>query len=344
MKVLRKDPRTGIIKLRLQSLDDLWHVANLVEKGDLVRASTTRRREEATDKVRPDRMDKIRMTLAVRVEDLEFREFDVHLRVSGVIEEGPQDLGRHHTFTFTVDEDLEIQKTWRASQLRRLDESVTATEKPLGTFLAIDDEEAVIAQLRQYGVREVASIRAPRQGKMYPGKDEHVAHYEEVLGALKRADLGQALVVLGPGFERERFGKWLAEKDAALAARAVQHGTSQGGMRGVAEALRSGAGAKVFEESRVGMETRLVERLLEEIGRDGPCTYGPAQVAAAVEAGAVETLLITDMKLRDVAVEELLRKAEGAKGHVVIVSTHHEAGKKLESLGGVAALLRYALT
>ena len=343
MKVLRKDPRTGVIKLRLESLDDLWHVANLVEKEDLVRASTTRRREEVTDKVRPDRMEKIRMTLAVRVEDIEFREFDLHLRIGGVIEEGPQDLGRHHTFTFTVDEDLEIQKTWRISQLRRVDEAVEATEKPLGTFLSIDDEEAVIAQLRQYGVRQAASIRAPRLGKMYPGRDEREAHYEEVLMALKQADLGQALVILGPGFERERFGKWLAGKDATLAGRAVQHGTSQGGMTGVSEALRSGAGTKVFEESRVGMETRLVERVLEEIARNGAVAYGPPQVAAAVESGAVETLLITDAKLRDVAVEELIRKAEHARGKAVIVSSRHEAGKKLESLGGLAALLRYRL-
>jgi protein pelota len=341
VRVLKRDPRTGEVKLRLQSLDDLWHVSNLVVRGDLVRASTTRRREDPGDKARPERMDKVRMTLGVRVDDVEFREFDLHLRISGVIEEGPQDLGRHHTFTVAPDDEVEIQKVWRASELARIDEAVGATEKPLGTFLAIDDEEAVIAQLRQYGVREAASIQAPRQGKMFPGRDEREAHYEEVLAALKRADLGQALVILGPGFERDRFGRWLAGKDAALAARAVQHGTSQGGMRGVAEALRSGAGAKVFEESRVGMETRLVERLLGEMGRDGACAYGPAAVAAAVAGGAVETLLVSEEKLRDTAVEAVLRRVEQARGRAVVVSAHHEAGKKLQALGGIAALLRY---
>jgi len=343
VKVLRKDPRDGVVKLRLQSVDDLWHLENLLEKGDLVRSVTYRRREEQTDKIRPERMDKVRMVLAVRVETVEFHEFDLRLRVSGVIEEGPQDLSKHHTFAFTVDEDLEIQKVWTPTQLRRIEEAVEATEKPLVTFLAIDDEEAVIAQLRQYGVREVAAIRAPRAGKMYPAKDERDEHYREVLETLRRADLGHSLVILGPGFERERFGKWAAEKDPVLLSRAVQHGTSQGGMRGVMEALRSGAGAKVFEESRVGMETRLVERLLEVIARDGPATYGPQQVRHAVEVGAVETLLVADSRVRDTAVEDLIRRVENARGRAVILSTRHEAGKKLEGLGGLAAILRYKL-
>jgi protein pelota len=40
--------------------------------------------------------------------------------------------------------------------------------------------------------------------------------------------------------------------------------------------------------------------------------------------------------------EETLRLAEAKGGKVVVVSAGHEGGRKLESLGGVAALLRYA--
>jgi protein pelota len=32
---------------------------------------------------------------------------------------------------------------------------------------------------------------------------------------------------------------------------------------------------------------------------------------------------------------------ESSRGKVMVVSEHHEAGKKLEALGGIAALLRF---
>ncbi|RLG53505.1 MAG: mRNA surveillance protein Pelota, partial [Candidatus Hydrothermarchaeota archaeon] len=39
--------------------------------------------------------------------------------------------------------------------------------------------------------------------------------------------------------------------------------------------------------------------------------------------------------------DELIEKAERLRSKVIIVSTEHEAGEKLQSIGGVAALLRF---
>src|SRR5438093_10069391 len=63
MRVLHRDPKTGEIKVRVENADDLWHLHNLVLPGDLVRASTYRREEVKTDKVRPERGEKVRVTL-----------------------------------------------------------------------------------------------------------------------------------------------------------------------------------------------------------------------------------------------------------------------------------------
>ncbi len=60
--------------------------------------------------------------------------------------------------------------------------------------------------------------------------------------------------------------------------------------------------------------------------------------------GAVEQLLILDSLVREKDVEALMRSVEDARGRVTIVSEMHEGGKKLESLGGMAALLRYKVS
>lgn len=343
MRVLRRNPKTGEIKLLLQNPDDLWHLANLVEPGDLVRASTTRREESRSDKIRPDRAEKVRMTLGIRVEAVEFQAFSDRLRITGTIEEGPQDHGKHHTLLLSVEDDLTIAKEWRPAELRRIDEAVAATQRPMVSFLSLDDEEALVAQMRQYGIRELATIRAPSHGKMFPTGESADAYHGEILAKLRQADLGEALLVLGPGFERERFTGFLREHwpDAPMAVHV--HGTSQAGMAGIHEAMKAGLGAKVFEESRVAVETRVVEDLLQAISRNGPCAYGPAEVRAAVDAGAVETLLVTEDAIRSAAIEDLMRRSEDARGRILVVSVHHEAGKRLASLGRIAALLRFPI-
>jgi len=160
---------------------------------------------------------------------------------------------------------------------------------------------------------------------------------------VRATEVGEALVLVGPGFTREAFVEYLKARDPPLAAKVHVHGTAHAGMQGIQEALRAGVGAKVFGESRVGYETQLVEKLLEAIATDRPVAYGPAEVQEAADAGAIETLLVSDAVVRNPGIEELMRTAESARGTVVLVSRHHEAGKKLEALGGIAALLRFAI-
>ena len=343
MRVLKRDLKEGEIRLRVESLDDVWHLHNLVAAGDLVRAITFRREEEKADKLRPERMEKRRLLLGIRVKDVEFHEFSDRLRLTGTIEEGEMDLGQHHTLNLTVGDDLAIVKAWKPHELARIQEAVAATNRPLVACLAIDDEEALLAHVLAYGVRELAVIKSGRQGKMFPGGRTKEDYFAEVLGKLRTANLGEMLLVLGPGFEREDFAAFVADKAPEIAAKVRVYGTSHGGMAGIQEALKGGGGAKALEESRVGVETKAVETLLEEIAKDGKFAYGP-EVEAAAEAGAVETLLITDLAVRTEAGERVMRLADKSRAKVVVVSTHHDAGKKLKSLGGVGALLRYRLS
>ena len=92
MKVLHQDRFKGEIKMQVEVSDDLWHLYNILTPGDLVYASTYRREEAKSDKIRAERGEKKRMTLGIRLEKVEFGEFDNRLRLLGVIEEGPQDI------------------------------------------------------------------------------------------------------------------------------------------------------------------------------------------------------------------------------------------------------------
>lgn len=356
MKVLHQDRKQDLIRLRADTLDDLWHLYQLVQPGDTVTASTTRTPSSKDDKLRPEKLPKQRMTLTLEVEDVEFHEHTDRLRITGVIVEGPQDHGSHHTFNVEPGDDLSIVKPWRDHHLDRIQEAVEATDRPQLVVVAVEFDEAAIAVVRHFGVREVATVRAEGLGKgaegLGPGGGGgkagkgggRDAFFDEVLQTMEplRPDEHPVLVV-GPGFSKEDFVEHAKKRDPEATSHWIIDSTSQGGRPGIQEALNRGSAKEVAEEARVAKESRAVEAVLSAIAKDEPVAYGPDDVRQALEAGAVERLLVTDALVRAGEAEAYLDRAEAVGAETLIISTHHEAGEKLESFGGVAATLRFAM-
>ena len=344
MKVLHQDTRTNEIKLMPETIDDLWHLSNLLDESDTVYAVTYRRKEEKGDKLRPDRTEKVRMKLGIRVKKVEFHESDDRLRLLGEIESGPQDVGQHHTLMIGVGDAITIVKAeWRQAYLERIKRAVEASERPKVLFVAIEDTEAVIAMAREYGFKEFATITRNPEGKMYDSKVDQEAYLDDIIGKVVPLARGEPLVILGPGFTKDALARRIRDTHPDMPSEVVLVSTGQAGMAGVQEAMKKGLGGKAVEDSRVARETKLVEQLFSEIGSDGLFAYGAASVRAAAESGAVKVLLVLDSKVRSEEADSLLKKVEAARGEFMIISSLHEAGRKLDSLGGVAALLRYRI-
>jgi protein pelota len=346
VKVIFKDPKSGEIKLVPENLDDIWHLYNIIEEGDVVRMVTFRTAEDdKADKLRAKKTEKKRMKLGIRVEKLAFHEFSNRLRVQGVIVEGPQDLGSHHTFNVEAEEmqPLSIVKErWKAHQLERIDEAVAQRTQPMLVIVSLDDDAATVAMLFQSGVQTVAEVDAHRSGKMYESKETSQDYYGEILSVVKTVKKPDSpLVVIGPGFAREHFMKAGKEKEPALFEKSISHATSNAGLNGVHEALKIGIVEQITKENRVSKETQAVEKVFEEIKKDGLVTYGKKEVEEALSRGAAQMLLISDVLVRSAEGEQLLDAARRTQCAFMIINTMHEAGKKFEGLGGAAALLRF---
>ncbi|MDO5853807.1 MAG: mRNA surveillance protein pelota, partial [Thermoplasmata archaeon] len=301
MRILGEDPASGGVKVLIETDEDIWHLYNVIEVGDLVTASTTRREEKAADKLRAERAEKKRMTLGVRMEKIEFSEDDLRLKLLGTIETGPQDIGQHHTLILETGDSLTISKDhWRETQTERLKRAVADSRKPRIVFVSLDQDDATVAVLRQFGLKEVVTIRSGRSGKQYaekPSVDGYHAEIAEKLAPLMEPNM--PLVLLGPGFEKETLAEDLKKSPSLSSARIYVYHTGQCGMAGINELLKAGMGADVLRESAVGTEIEAVERLMSEISKpDGLGTYGTEEVRSAALAGAVETLLILDSKVR----------------------------------------------
>ena len=91
----------------------------------------------------------------------------------------------------------------------------------------------------------------------------------------------------------------------------------------------------------------MVHKILEEIGKDsGLVAYGPKDVETAVNTGAVDKLLVCNnvfLKDRN-KIEGLMNTVKSTGGDIHIVNHESEAGKQLNSLGGMAAFLRFRIS
>ncbi len=350
MKILHRNMKEGKLKLRPESVDDLWYLKSILEPGDAVYGVAYRRvRDE--ERTRADRGERVRMFLGIRVKQVEFSGYAMRLRVMGEVFSGPEDLisfGTHHTIEVKPGDTLTIQKQrWRRWHLERLAEAERAAREARVLIVAVEEGEAELALVRRYGVEYVARISASVAGKRYAKQHEASARqfYAEV--AKKVAEVVEkegveGVILAGPGFWKDSLMEVMGERYPEVAKRCHTEGTGCGGRSAVQEVLRRRVIERILEESRISEETALVERFYQELARGGLAAYGISEVSRAIDYGAVETLLISDTFLRKhPEADRLIERAKGIRAKVLIVSTEHEAGERLDAVGGLGAILRF---
>ncbi len=341
-----------------ESLDDLWHLYNIILEKDEVHARTTRQTKVEGQYARPTKAKRVPVNLGVKVEKMFWDRVLNRLRIRGIVCKAPEKLsveGSRHTIDVTVNKAVTIVKErWLKHQLDRLKRASRITAAPL-TIVSMDDEEYCVAVLRQYGIEAKAGERTRLPGKLEAEKREKakLLFFKGALKSLRETwvPLHSPIVVIGPGFVKNDFADYVAREAKDVADSIVDvKGVNSAGLSGIQESLRSGILSKALKDMRVAVEVRAMEEVLARLGKGrGDVTYGFTDVEKAINYGAVDKLLVADTKLRETtdeerrALETIMKKVEEASGEVMVLSTEHEAGTKLLSLGGIAALLRFPL-
>ncbi len=358
LKILRKDFKHGKVIVVPENLDDLWHLYNIVVPNDEVYARTSRVVKTDERYARPQKGQRVSVFLGVRVEKLLWDRILNRLRVHGTVCEAPEEInvkGFHHTINVIVNKPITIVKSrWPKHHVDRLDRASRVKATPI-TVISMDDEEYCVAVLRQYGVDVRVEERTRLPGKLEVEKRTKAKRefFRKALQSLRETwkTSHSPIVVIGPGFIKNDFMRFTKAEASEIADAVVDvKGVNSSGLAGIQEALRSGVLDKALRHVRIAEETKVMEEVLERLGKGRlDVTYGLVDVEKASLFGAVEKLLLADVTLRETtdekrtALEKLMREVEERGGQIILVSTEHEAGAKLLSLGGIAALLRFPL-
>jgi protein pelota len=341
MRIVHFDRKLGEMKIQAETLDDMWHLEKVISEGDLVESRTMRTYKVGTKE------EKKPVTLRIKTERAEFAKNANRLRILGVIVWGnPEEyaqLGRHHTIEVAEGDRIKIIKRWKNHEIKRLQQAEKESKRPKLRIIVMDDEKALTATLRAFGVDYGPEFYSSGSKKDDNYDKAEQTYFGQIAAEIERHE--EKYVIAGPGFAKDNLRDFIKQKKPDVLKRIIFESVSYAERNGVNELFKRGIIEKVMGEERLQKEMGLVEEMLTEVYKDsGMAVYGLQEVAKAVEAHAVGKLLVLDEYLRtDQEAERVAEAADKAKAEVVIVSSEGDAGEKLKGFGRIGALLRFKI-
>ena len=355
MKILEINKKSQEITVKVESLNDLWTLYNLISENDKVIARTHRRvvlKEGSKGERKP-------MTLKLKVEAVSFHEFSNRLRVKGTILEGPEDFvsfGTYHTFNIEIGQTLTIIKEeWLRSELKRLKESSKFESNFIILMIAIETGLSTIELITNFSHNKIATVKKTIPGKRYEQSHRKKA-LEEFFSSIKKIldeksnDIQINLIIIcGPGNTRDLFIKYIKEKSNPEYLSIIKSiHASSGTESGILETLKSKDLISIKKNIRILQESEKIEEILMLLGTDPDMiAIGSNEVSKAAQKGAIKELFCVDILIRGATkdqklkIEKILTDVENQGGKIHILSSDHPTGKQIKDLGSLVAILRY---
>jgi protein pelota len=362
------------VSLLIVEPEDMWHANNLISVGDVIHAPAFRK--VTTTTATGSTIGKsVRINLSIKVKSTFFDPLASELKVSGNVmnENEWVSVGQHHTITLKYDK-ADIKFTiwkshgWDSVALQTLREAISE-----------DRPEAIVAVVMQEGLANIClitdfrTIVKQRVESTIPKKRSSAkdsaggmsAFYEKTLSNLRNAidfTTPRTLLLASPGFVAQDFRTYMQSEGARRADKSLQRiakdavvvHSSTGYVHSLNEVLKSPEVQKTMRDTKFTTETSLMDQFYERMRKDdGRAWYGTKPVEKAVAEGAVGrgggVLLVNNAFFRsmDVATRKkyvaLVDKVKEDGGDARLLSSDHESGKRLDALGGIAALLTYPI-
>lgn len=359
----------GMVKLEAKDTEDMWHLYNLLAKGDYLRAKTIRKVQTSSD-TGSNQSERIILDLTISVSKVTYDAAGAAIRVTGKIEveekNGHVKKGQFHTIELEPHRAFQLGKEkWDSVYLERLDLSINPnTDADLAAIMMQEGLAHVLLVSRSLTLtRARVEVPIPRKGKnaIYNRDSMMVKFFDAVATALvQHIELKniKVLLIASPGYVKDEFYKRMlleADRNDTRAiidnkSKFVLCHSSSGHRHALQEVLSRPELQSVLSQTKAVSEVRALQAFYKMLTDDSTrAIYGPAHVMYASEMGAIGTLLVSDSLFRSADIPtrkkyvELVETVKHSGAEVIVFSAQHVTGQQLTNMSGVAAILRYPL-
>ncbi|KAM7194461.1 eRF1 domain 1 domain containing protein [Naviculisporaceae sp. PSN 640] len=351
--------------------EDMWHAHNLISPKDIVKARTSRKltTKTATGSVESE---KVAIDLRICVTSTLFDPAASSLRVTGqVVEENKYvAIGQHHTLELELNHRFSIikPKGWDSVALDTLKEAINEDKSDALVAVVMQPGMANICLITDYQTILKQRVDGSVSSKRAEAKEKasgYTGFYDKVLSTLLRTvdlTIPRPLLLASPGFCAQDFREYIKTEGQRtsdkmlmrIAREAVVVHSATGHVYALNQVLKSSEVQATVKGAKFSKETTLMDQFFERMRKDdGRAWYGPKPVEKAVKEGAVGrgggVLLINNSFFRsmDIATRKrfvgLVDRVKADGGEARVLSSDHESGQRLDSLGGIAAVLTYPI-
>lgn len=370
MKLVSRDidkNNSGSVTLIPEENEDMWHTYNLVTIGDSLRSTTIRKvqTESATGSVS---VNKVRTTLTIHVEAIEFDTQGCMLRVRGrnIQENQYVKMGAYHTLDLELNRKFTLGKQeWDSVVLERIETACDPTTHADLAAVVMQEGLAHVCLITSNMtlVRAKIETSIPRKRKgMCSQHDKGLnKFYDQIVQAVLRHvnfDIVKCFLVASPGFVKDQFSEYMFTQAVKMdnkvlldnKSKFVLVHASSGFKHSLKEVLQDPAVTARLADTKASLEIKALDDFYQMLQNDpNRAFYGVKQVEKAAEHQAVEVLLISDELFRSQDIKQRKRYVKivdtvrETAGEVRMFSSLHVSGEQLGQLSGVAAILRFPM-
>jgi len=343
MKIIKIDKKNNEITCIPETLDDLWHLEKITEKGDRLFGETDRKIKPSKE---GEKAQRIKLFIELEIEDAKFQEYGESLRINGIILSGkPEEfieLKSHQSIEIKARDRVRLKKEKiKEWQIERLKKAQDASANANLLVVLLDDEEAELALVNEYSINKKALIKETKKGKRF--EQEKSTYFDEILEKIIMLKPEKVLIA-GPGFVKDNLKKFIEDKKIKGFAKIMTESTNSTGETGFKELLSQGKLEKIDRELQLSAESKTIDSFLAALAK-GKAEYGKEKVFEAISMGAAEKVILSEtylMQNRDEA-EKILDSAEQCGAKTEIISSKNPQEKQIHGFGGVVCTLRYKL-
>ncbi|RPA87588.1 hypothetical protein BJ508DRAFT_410351 [Ascobolus immersus RN42] len=367
VKSYRDKNNNGFVTLYPEEPEDMWHAYNLIRADDKVTGAAVRNVQISTD-TGSVISKRVHTTVKISVESIDFDPKVGELHVKGrVCEENNHiPLGSYHTLDLELFRNFTVEKEeWDDVSSGVVIEACASRKTSEVGAIVLQEGLANICLVTEHMtiLKQKVEVSIPRK------RAGGVSHYQSGIQKfyqllydtmLRQFEFEKLKVILlaSPGFVADGFRQFVSKEAVRTGNKTILQARekfvtvhcSSGHIHSLNEVLKSPEVTSKLADTRYAKETKVMEKFFEMITTDEyRAWYGLKEVTKAVEKGAVGTLLVSNSLFRSDDPKErkryvgMVEEVKKCGAEVMILSSIHESGQRLDSLGGLAAMLTYPL-
>ncbi|KAH0787249.1 protein pelota [Histomonas meleagridis] len=358
---------TGELQITIDNIEDFWTLANVIHVGDCIRSQIRRKVKNISSTGKSEARQVITKAV-VKITEIDYQSGVNEMNLRGTLTHevedarvgAPQRILLEQGRPFSI-----IKERWdqfSIDQIREASDPVSdATvaavmmQSGLANICIVGRNSTVICRKVQKAIPKVKAHGS--SGKNMEAKLKFFQMTAEALVNDIKIDDMKCIIIASPGFLQSEFLAYLRNNQskynlsAAFQQNKFVTGTVSSGHPQELEALLSQPEMqKHVQTLKATVQANAMNQLLKEMNKNmDMIALGQKNVQKCYEETAIKTLLVTDSYIKSLPLEERLsflqmkENLEKNQTEVVIFSTKHQSGTQLNDLGGIAAVLKFAV-